>query len=337
MKIEWMNKKTCDMNYVQELLKMSFESGQVTNGGPLTKGLEELLFNTLRIDEGKVVIMCNNGTSALHALVSGIQLYDGKKYQWGTQDFTFPSSCEGPLSDAIICDMDGVLPIVDERCEAMVVTNLFGNVVDLDLYENLDIPVIYDNATVPYTWYKGKSALNYGVGCIVSLHHTKPIGFGEGGFIVVDKKYEECIRNICNFGICGGKYDEKILRQGNNYKISDVSSAFIFQHIEGKFYDILDHHWKLYEYFQSKLENSSFSLLENYSEGTPFVSCFCVVSSKPIDDKKFLDNDIYCRKYYTPLSGKSGAKNLWENSVCFPCHSGMEKSDIDLIVDVLEK
>ena len=51
--------------------------------------------------------------------------------------------------------------------------------------------LIFDNAATPFTYYKGKSCCNYGHGSTISFHHTKPLGFGEGGAIIVDKKYEK--------------------------------------------------------------------------------------------------------------------------------------------------
>ena len=87
----------------------------------------------------------------------------------------------------------------------MIVTNIFGNVVDIQKYESFcrenNKFLIFDNAATGYTEYKGKNCLNFGIGCTISFHHTKPFGFGEGGAIIVDKKYEKSIRCLNNFGI----------------------------------------------------------------------------------------------------------------------------------------
>jgi dTDP-4-amino-4,6-dideoxygalactose transaminase len=53
-----------------------------------------------------------------------------------------------------------------------------------------------------------KNHLNYDNGCMVSLHHTKPIGFGEGGLIVFDNKYKESWKKqyvldlLCRINYC---------------------------------------------------------------------------------------------------------------------------------------
>ena len=55
------------------------------------------------------------------------------------------------------------------------------------------------------TFYKGRNSCNYGNGSIISFHHTKPFGFGEGGAIIIDSKYEEGARRLINFGISNEK------------------------------------------------------------------------------------------------------------------------------------
>jgi len=323
------------------LLKESSETGHWTNGGPLVARFEKYLRDLLLIEDGKSVIVCNNGTSALHALVSGIELYEKRAYNWATQAFTFPSSCEGPLKDAKIVDIgDGYGPDIAslDDCDAVVVTNLFGHLTDIKKYEALDKLMIYDNATAAYSFYNDRNAVNYGTGCIISLHHTKPIGFGECGVIVVDKKYETSIRNICNFGISNttGEYHTPTLRMGSNYKVSDISVAFVFQHIEKNFYRIVDHHRRLCLYMQKCLENlDGFRLLGSYDDDVPFVSCLAVVADKYIDANLFVEKGVYARKYYTPIDHLAKSLELHKKILCFPCHLDMNLKDIDYIVEIL--
>ena len=82
----------------------------------------------------------------------------------------------------------------------------------------------------PYTFFKGKNSCNFGIGATISFHHTKPLGFGEGGAIIVDKKYEKNIRCLINFGI---DLTEKYwVKEGNNYKMSDISAVYILQYLD---------------------------------------------------------------------------------------------------------
>ena len=135
------------------------------------------------------IIVVTNGAVALHALSSGIQYTEDINIQWATQSFTFPPSAQSNLSACKIIDIDldgGIsLNELDDSINGIIVTNIFGNVVDIDKYVQWSINnnkfLIFDNAATAYTFYKGKNCINYGHGSIVSFHHTKPFGFGEGG------------------------------------------------------------------------------------------------------------------------------------------------------------
>ena len=114
----------------------------------------------------------------LYALVSGIEIFHKQQIQWATQSFTFPSSAQGMLKDAIIIDIDkggGLdLDLVPENIKGIIITNCFGNVVNIDKYVNWckerNIFLVFDNAGTAYTFYKGANACNYGHGSIIIFH-----------------------------------------------------------------------------------------------------------------------------------------------------------------------
>ena len=72
----------------------------------------------------------------------------------------------------------------------------------------------------------GTNSCNLGNASFISLHHTKPLGFGEGGLAIVDKHLEEQVRIACNFGFVDRKFNER----GSNFKISEISAAAILQY-----------------------------------------------------------------------------------------------------------
>jgi len=86
--------------------------------------------------------------------------------------------------------------------------------------------LVYDNAATPYSFYEGKNCVNYGVASFVSLHHTKPIGFGEGGLAIIDKKFEKYVRESINFGM---DEEKNFTEFGSNCKMSEISAAAILQ------------------------------------------------------------------------------------------------------------
>lgn len=344
--LNWVNKKSHSIERIDSLLVETAKTGQWTNGGPLVVKFEQFIRKHLQIKDSKAIIAVNNATSAIHALVSGIEVFHSKDFNWATQSFTFPPSCQGPLKNAKIVDItDDLGPDLTQtdNCDGLIVTNLFGNITNIEKYEawaEKNKIVIYDNAATPYTFYKFLNCNNYGTGSVVSFHHTKPFGFGEGGAIIVDKKYETCIRNICNFGISNvvQNNDIDIIRKGSNYKISDIAAAFILDYLQQNFYFIVNHHRQLYLYMKEKIANNpKIKMLKTFSDDVPFVSCLAITSSEFINEKIFIENNIYCRKYYKPLLPLSESVKLWESILCFPCHMDMTFSDIDYIIEILNK
>jgi len=337
MYINWLNRKDVDYSLVKTLLNESKERNHYTNYGPLVHRFEEYLHDLLKISNDKVCILASNGTTALHSIGYGLNRDLSKKLKWATQSYTFPSSVQGPFQGSKIIDIDDNssldLDKIPKAIDGIVVTNLFGTVVDIDKYENWATVnkkiLLFDSATVPYTFYKGKNSLNYGTASFVSLHHTKPLGFGEGGLIVVDKKYEESIRKALNFGFDNGKWNEN----GGNLRMSDISAAFIFQHIERNFEKYTEHHKKIYKYFLEIIEEKGLKTLPNYGDDS-FINCLTLVFDKPVNIPMFCSAEI--KKYYIPLKSMKKSNSLYKRILCIPCHLEMSKKDLKRIISEIE-
>lgn len=280
----------------------------------------------LKIDDDKAVIATTNGTTALHAMLWAIQRQDGAQ-RVGTQDFTFASNSLGPASGPIVTDMrtDFNLNLEDEfiaMSKILIVTNIFGHLQDFNYISNHDFPyIIFDNAATPYSFWEGTNSCNLGTGSYVSLHHTKPLGFGEGGLAIIDKKYEEQTRIACNFGIVEGKFNER----SGNYKMSELAAAGILQWWDQ--FDIED----LKELYLDNYYKVLYELREE--EGTPwqhygdeenfFPSCLPFIHSGSIDVSQ--NNTEYeARKYYYPLREFSVSMELYNRILCYATTEGIE-------------
>ena len=346
--MNWISKKDIDNDIVNKLMTIPLKTNHFTNGGENVKLLEEFIKIKLKIDDNKCVIVVTNGSVALHALSSGIEYYEKGKINWATQAFTFPPSAQSNLSKAKIIDIDndGGLDItkVDSSINGLIVTNIFGNVVDINKYETFcrenNKFLIFDNAATGYTEYKGKSCLNYGVGCTISFHHTKPFGFGEGGAIIADKKYEKSIRCLNNFGI--GLTKKYWVSEGNNNKISEISAIYILQYLKRNIDIIISKHNELYLYFQEliiKHKITHFKLFPSFHDGIIVSSCFCILIDN-YDDKireTCLENNIQARKYYHPLDDSKVANEIFHKILCVPCNIDMDNNDIDKIFNLLNE
>ena len=374
----WVPKKNIDTDLVNKLLEKSLESNHFTNNGPNVKLLELFIKDKFKVDEDKCVIVVTNGALALHSITSGIQFTENNKITWATQSFTFPPSAQSNLSNVEIIDIDrdgGIdLELVDNSINSIngiIVTNIFGNVVDIDKYVEWaklnNKFLIFDNAATAYTFYKGKNCVNYGNGCIISFHHTKPFGFGEGGAIIVDKKYENAIRCLNNFGI--GLTDEYWVKEGNNSKMSDISAVYILQFLMNNFDKIVSHHNSMYSYFKEKITKTTkttettettettkttettetteeevnseikYKLFPSFHYNEIIVpSCLCLLLDNYDDNirLKLLENNIYCRKYYYPLKNTKVACEIFDSILCISFTTETTKEDIDNIFELVK-
>lgn len=336
MYINWLNRKDIDFPMVEELLQVSKDRNHYTNYGPLVTKLETYFRDILKIDDTKACILAGNGTAALHAIGHGINRKRGKKHKWATQSYTFPSSVQGPFEGSQIVDIDEKdfsldLNLVKSNVDGIVVTNLFGLNVNIEKYEKWANEngklLIFDNATVPFTNYRGKNSLNFGNASFVSLHHTKPLGFGEGGLIICDLEFEDDVRKALNFGFDMGVWH----REASNLRMSDVSAAFIFQHIKRNFEDYVDHHQKLYTLFLKLIKKAGLKTIPNYGDvESTFVNCFCLVFDKPANLPRYCTAEI--KKYYVPLKKTKVAKDLYKRILCIPCHIELDELTLVKII-----
>ena len=347
--INWVPKKSINHNLVKTYLSNTEETGHFTNYGPNVRLLEEKTRQYFEIDETKAVIVVNNGSTAIQVLAAAIEYVQNRDLKWATQGFTFPPSAQCNLSDVAIVDIDreGGIDIaqIDDSIDGVIITNIFGNVVNIDKYETWarenNKYLIFDNAATCYTFYKVKYCVNYGVGCGISFHHTKPFGFGEGGAIIVDKKYEQAVRCLINFGI--GLTSEYFVKEGTNGKMSDVSAVYILQYWDTMFDTIIKKHNELYKYFKDEMKRRNityFKLFPSFHDDDKIVpACISILFDKYDDayEKIILDAGIFCRKYYHPLKNLPNSQYIYDHILCVPCTIDMTREDIDKILSIIIK
>lgn len=334
----WIANKTIDHVRVQQLLSTC--DNQFTDDGPLTEYLESLVRQLLEVESKKCVIVCNNATSGLHALMASMEFYSNDRsitsdnsqdyniyqtytpdYQpgkWLTQDFTSPSSAQGPLYQSIdIIDIDPIAGginlnilnnVIDtgdhHAISGIICTNMFGNVVDIDVYQDWCYRAgnkwfIMDNSSTPYSFYKGRNSVNYGNGSVVSFHHNNPIGFGEGGVIIADIELEQTIRRIINFGIDNNK-NKPWIAIGGNYKMNNIAAAYIIQYLECNFENILKHHTTIYNQFLTYADNNNIQLYPNFAD-IPHLDTEYIDNPTTEDDR--LSPPPFSDKYITHTRG----------------------------------
>lgn len=356
--IDWVCKKEIDLNSINEKINVCINSKHFTNNSRYVRELEISLKNIFAIDDHKEVIMVNNGANGINAIVGGVNIHHNVHYKnrlkWITQAFTFPCSKQGHLIDSDIVDLGEFMgPSLDELekkindFDCLFITNCFGCCVSIDDYiifcNKYNKLLFFDNAASPLTYYKGKNHLNYGNGCVISLHHTKPVGFGEGGFIVCDKSFSESFRRAICFGYTNvdrNNYSE----YAGNYKMSEISCIYAMEYLKNV-PKIFEHHTRMFVYFMSELDkldkSNKLKLYKNYAEyKDSLMSTIPLIFNEPIDGivDIFIGYNIEAKKYYYPLDIKcTNSTDIYNKIICLPLNMDINYDVIDLYIQIISK
>lgn len=308
----FVHRKTLKNNLFNAYLTPAYTSNQYSNYGHAVQSLERRARYMLKVADDKAIIAVSSGSSALHAIIALIKKLENN-IEIVTQSFTFPCAIQGECKNARVVDFDNDLDIDISSIkshEVVIATNLFGHLQNLD--KILQLPnkyIIFDNAATPYSFWKGINSINYGFASFISLHHTKTIGFGEGGLIIIDKQYEQEIRSIVSFD-----KDETgaYTRFGNNYKMSEISAAAIIQWWDQ--FDI-NNLASLYVYRYKQYKKANFPHKAGaYDIFLP--NCVPVIHSSSIDTSAFPNYDV--KKYYKPLDSSKISNDIYNRILCFP-------------------
>jgi len=334
--IKFVQQKKVNFKKVEDLLNQSISSNQMTNRGPCKFLLEKKLEKLFNLDSDKRVICVGNGTLALHALMLFYNKISKKELKWVTPSFTFPSSVVGNFeSDILDIDETYSMPLTDEnlsKYDGFIITNLFGTYPNnfmewVKRCKDENKILIFDNASSPLTTINGKNICAFGDAAFGSLHHTKYLGFGEGGFIVIDSKYYDEINNILCFGFNPTEVKRRYNKFSSNFKMSDVSAAFILQHIES--YDIANH-IKIQDSFLKFIEKQENLKIFNYSESVVYGN-LPILFNKPVSHLSFRDLGIEANKYYYPLKEDPNSLKLYEHIINLPLHAELSEYEIDVL------
>jgi len=338
--IKFIGKKNISHSRIRELLSLSELTNDYTNNGPVKKMLEEKLEEVLDLKD-KMVLCFSNGTTALH----GLMFLCNRKYnthKWVTPAFTFPSAVVGNIFDVDILDINSetaTLPMDADLLapyDGIILTNLFGSYVDLEAWEKFchkhNKILIFDNASSPLSKCEGINICNFGDYSFGSFHHTKYLGFGEGGFAVVPQEDYKILSQITNFG-----YDKNKIynRLSSNFKMSDVSAAYILSQVEK--YDIL-RHCEIQEEFVNNVTTSENCELFNYKKGVVYGNVPVSVTKEVLSKMASISREfsVEILKYYRPLKPFSNSVNLYNNIFNFPLYGCLSNLEIGKINNLIK-
>lgn len=325
-KIPFIENKKPNFTHLNKYLKNTFLQNSYTNFGPMQKTLEMYISKKINISNRKVV-MLNSATSGIHLLSKFFEYKLKKKIRWIICDFNFFSSNTLNLSNSIILDSNnyGCLGVktlesyLDKHKDkiknlGVIFTNIFGinsNWLPIKkVCRNYKMPFFIDNATGLFD-RATKSNDDFEV---VSFHHTKFWGFGEGGCIIVPSKYYKILKNLTNFGSVNFS---DLKKYSSNFKISDISCGLIYERLKN-----INKKKKLYidtsNYIFDILKKNNFKIRRFSKLKSKSIQTYTpYLITKPITQKQ-LDKTKYItfRKYYKPLKNLKNSKFIYDRIIC---------------------
>jgi len=320
---------------VESLLAVSKLEKKFTNDGPVKRMLEEELSTLLCLSSDKRVVCIGNGTASLHALLYAYEERAQRSLRWLTPSFTFPTPVVGSFSAKVgAVDKSGCLSPDNllNDVDGVIITTLFGSTSSVEYWtercRQQGKICILDNASSPYSFLAGTSIMSHGDASFSSLHHTKFLGVGEGGFVVVRADMADAINRIACFGFDS---DRNYRPLSSNFKMSDISAAFILSHIRG--YDISSH-VKSQEVLVDFVLDIGASILGN--EAGVVHGNLPVVFKEPTDKSRFAALGVEANKYYRPLTDDASAWKIYDRIINFPLHDSLCAEDLSIIMNAIK-
>lgn len=319
---------------VESLLNASVQENKFTNDGPVKRMLEEEITSLLSLSCDKRVVCLGNGTAALHALLYSYEEKEGRSLRWLTPSFTFPTPVVGSFSARVgAVDESGFLSPDNtlDDVDGVIITTLFGSTGSVEYWidrcRRQGKICILDNASSPCSVLDGSSIMAHGDASFSSLHHTKFLGVGEGGFVVVSAEMADSINRIACFGFDA---DRNYRPLSSNFKMSDIAAAYTLSHIRS--YDISSH-MSAQESLVNFVSFIGASTLGN--EAGVVHGNLPVVFERSTDKTRFSSLGVEVNKYYRPLSGDPEAWRIYDRIINFPLHDRLSAEDLSKIMHAI--
>jgi len=333
-----------------------YESGWLTNNGPLVKELEKRLEEYLGV---KNLLCISNGTEALQF---AYRVLGEERKEVITTPFSFISTTSAIVAERLIpvfadidkdtynIDPQNIEKLINDKTYAIAPCHVFGNACDIEAIDDIakkhNLKVIYDASHAFDVQYKGKHILNFGDISIISFHATKIFHTIEGAAIVIkdDALYEKA-KIIRNYGIDA---PDSVSMLGVNAKMNEVEAAMGLCMLEEE--DRIKEERKISHHFYKSQLRDYVKLQKQNPDSTQSYSYFSVVfrdeNEMSIVRKALLKHNIAARQYFNPsldtlpfVEHREVMKNSRDISsriLVIPMHSGVEATVSRIIIKTLE-
>ncbi|MBR7054348.1 MAG: DegT/DnrJ/EryC1/StrS family aminotransferase [Prevotella sp.] len=320
--------------YCEEIRKL-WDSHYLTNMGVEHQLLKSKLQQFLKTPLAHYA----NGHLALEAALAVLDLPKGGEVI--TTPFTFASTTHAIVRKGlkpVFCDIrpddatmdpEKAAKLVNERTVALLPVHVYGNVCDVDAFDNLArqhrLKVVYDAAHAFGVTFNGVPAVTFGDLAILSFHATKVFSTVEGGAVCFhDTDLEQRLADEANFGIRG---TEHCAAAGGNGKMNELEAAMGLCNLR-HFHEEVQRRKKVAMLYDQRLNKSVVPVKPR--EGVmPNYSYYPVLlQNENVRDNVYnqlLANDIHARKYFYPLTSN------------IPCHSACNRGDTPVAENIAQR
>lgn len=334
MKVSFIENKRPDFGRVSALLDISAVRNHWANGGPLWHRLREEMAAHMGLPDRVSLIPCANAGIGLEALARLWAMRAGRKLRWLAPSFAFRNLGRGYFADVrlIDCDSDAMLDVaalqtVDpDSYDGIIAVNPMGHAQSFDgviaFARSRNLPLLLDNAAgigtrMPdWDWQ------------VLSLHHTKPYGMGEGGLILLPAGDLAALEPLITYGNLPPEPAEAWL---NNGKISDISCAFLLDRLQDAPNWAAAAGEQRHRVIALAAELGLRPLAGGGLAEVPLTSVAFLSENAVAEDLPTRLQHFAAAKYYRPLADTPQAQDIFRRILSVPSHGGMAALSDDQI------
>ncbi|CAM3987754.1 MULTISPECIES: DegT/DnrJ/EryC1/StrS family aminotransferase [Flavobacterium] len=335
-------------------LQRIWDNQWLTNRGELSLELEDKLKKYLNLNH---ILITNNGTIplqiALKLLGNGGEIITTPFSYVATTAVIVWENCTPVFVDIhpeyLTIDETKIEAAITDKTTAILATHVFGNPCHVMVIEAIakkhNLKVIYDAAHCFGVTYKNESIFRYGDVSTCSFHATKLFHTGEGGALFAkDTTLQQQLFYSHNFGHNG---PEAFHGLGINAKISELQAAMglsVFPYME----KIISERKKVVDFYNAHLDFSKLQTLkirENTQWNYSYYPIILNSEEQLLKVQKVLNGaNIFPRRYFYPslntIDFVKGtpmpiSESIASRVLCLPLYVGLEKSDLEQIVHLI--
>ena len=327
-----------------------YETGHLTNEGPLVKELEKKLADYLEVENFQYV---TNGTIALQFALKAFGIEDGEII---TTPFSYVATASSILwerctpvfvdiePDNFTIDVTKIEAAITEKTKAIMPVHVFGYACDVEeiqkIADKYNLKVIYDAAHAFGSQYKGKSLLSYGDVSTLSFQATKIFHTGEGGACICkSEKVHKDIWLLKHFGILSNEH----LCLGTNGKQEEFNAALglaVFNHIDEIFrtrkhicdyYDVLLNGRLQRPKIQKDLKFNYAYYPVIFKTENDLLAAFSRLAKQNVFPRRYFYPSLNTIKYMPVKFDCPVSEDISKRIACLPLYVGLKDVDIEMI------